>query len=123
MPWRVMPLVRRLTAWRMHSPRTGPEELRRFHQLMRNTTRQGYLSRLRMLQAYDVRDELRGLRMPMLFLASDRDHLVPAVEQARLMTSLAPGGTMRVLEGHGHTCLIAPDLDLCSIIDEWTAQA
>jgi hypothetical protein len=26
---------------------------------------------------------------------------------------------MRVLEGHGHSCLIAPDLDLASIIDEW----
>jgi pimeloyl-ACP methyl ester carboxylesterase len=122
MPWGVMPLVRRLTAWRMHSPHTGPDELRRFHELMRATTRQGYLSRLRMLRAYDVRDELRTLRIPALFLASDRDHLVPAVKQARLMTSLAPSGTMRVLEGHGHTCLIAPGLDLCSIIDEWTAQ-
>ena len=38
MPWGVMPLVRQLTAWRMHSPHTGPEELRRFHALMRATT-------------------------------------------------------------------------------------
>ncbi len=25
-----------------------------------------------------------------------------------------------VLEGHGHSCLIAPDLDLSTILDEWT---
>lgn len=27
---------------------------------------------------------------------------------------------LRVLEGHGHSCLIAPDLDLSTILDEWT---
>jgi pimeloyl-ACP methyl ester carboxylesterase len=122
MPWGVMPLVRQLTAWRMHSPHTGPEELRRFHALMRATTREGYVSRLRMLREYDVRERLRALPVPALFLAADRDHLVPAVEQARLMASLAPHGTVRVLEGHGHICLLAPDIDLCAIIDDWTGH-
>jgi 3-oxoadipate enol-lactonase len=121
-PWGVMSVVRQLTSFRMHSPHTGRDELRRFHQLMRATTRDGYLSRLRMLQEYDVRDRLPHLQAPVLFLAADRDHLVPAVEQARLMSSLAPRATMRVLEGHGHICLIAPDLDLCGILDEWTAS-
>jgi 3-oxoadipate enol-lactonase len=123
MPWGVMPFVRQLTSWRMHSPQTGPEELRRFHQLMRATTREGYASRLRMLREYDVRERLGGLRSPVLFLAADRDHLVPAVEQARLMTSLTPNGAMRVLEGHGHICLLAADLDLCSIIDQWSGPS
>lgn len=122
-PWGVMALVRQLTAWRMHSPHTGRDELRRFHQLMRATTREGYLSRLRMLREYDVRPWLPELRSPVLFLASDRDHLVPAVEQARFMAGLVPNSTMRVLEGHGHICLIAPDLDLCTIIDQWIGQS
>jgi hypothetical protein len=30
---------------------------------------------------------------------------------------------MRVLEGHGHSCLIAPDLDLAAIIDDWIDRA
>ena len=118
-PWGVMGLVRQLTSFRMHSPHTGREELRRFHQLMRATTRAGYLSRLRMLQEYDVRGRLGDLQPPVLYLAADRDHLVPAVKQARLMASLTPRATLRVLEGHGHICLIAPDLDLCEILDEW----
>jgi hypothetical protein len=37
------------------------------------------------------------------------------------MASLTPGSAMRVLEGHGHICLIAPDLDLCTILEEWTS--
>jgi hypothetical protein len=30
-----------------------------------------------------------------------------------------PGSAMRILEGHGHICLIAPDLDLEQILSQW----
>lgn len=119
LPWGVMPLVRQLTAWRMHSAHTDDEAMRRFHTLMRVTTREGYLSRLSMLRRYDIRDRLPALRPPTLYLAADRDRLVPAVEQATLMARLTPNATLRVLPGHGHICLIAPDLDLLQILDEW----
>jgi pimeloyl-ACP methyl ester carboxylesterase len=119
-PWGVMPLVRQLTAWRMHSPHTGRDEIRRFHHLMRATTRGGYLSRLRMLREYDVRHRLSELTMPVLYLAADRDRLVPAVSQAKLMASATKQSAVRVLEGHGHICLIAPDLDLESIVTLWS---
>lgn len=120
-PWRVMPLVRRLNARRMHSPQTDRDEIRRFYELMRSATREGYLSRLRILRDYDVRHQLPSISAPVLFLAADRDTLIPSVQQARLMSGLAPSATMRVLEGHGHSCLIAPDMDLASILDDWLA--
>ena len=123
MPWGMMAAVRRLTSWRMHSAHTTRDELERFHALMRATTREGYLSRLRMLRSYDVRNRLRHLRAPILLLASDQDHLVPAVQQARLIASLAPDVTVRVLAGHGHICLMAPDLDLAQIRSECATQA
>lgn len=122
-PWGMMRLVRQINARRMHSPQTEREEIERFHELMRATTRQGYLSRMRILRDYDIRDRLPSLQVPALFLAADRDTLVPSVEQARLMSELSPSATMRVLEGHGHSCLIAPDLDLADILDEWTVDA
>lgn len=122
MPWRMMRIVRQLNAKRMHSPTTDRNEIRRFHELMRATTREGYLSRLRILRSYDVRDRLPSLAAPVLYLAADRDTLVPAVDQARLMSALTPGGTMRVLEGHGHSCLIAPDMDLAAILEDWLAR-
>jgi pimeloyl-ACP methyl ester carboxylesterase len=89
---------------------------------MRLTTREGYVNRLRILMRYDVRDRLSQLAMPTLFLASDRDHLVPSVEQARFMSSRVPGSTLRVLEGHGHICLIAPGVDLDQLLREWEAM-
>lgn len=122
-PWGMMPIVRHLTAFRMHSRHTHRNELRKFHDLMRQTTRQGYLSRLLLLRTYDVRARLPELRVPTLFLAADGDHLVPSVEQATLMASLVPGARLRVLEGHGHICLLAPDLDLSEILAEWQAMA
>lgn len=120
-PWSVMSLVRRLTAFRLHSRHTHARDVRRFLELTAGTTREGYLHRLRVLLRYDIRDRLREIQAPTLFLASDRDHLVPAVAQARYMVERVPHATLRVLEGHGHICLIAPDLDLAAILAEWIA--
>ncbi|HUF25245.1 MAG TPA: alpha/beta hydrolase [Vicinamibacterales bacterium] len=118
-PWGVMPLMRELNAKRMYSPQTGRDEIRVANELLRASTRQGYRSRIGMLLDYDLRTRLGELAPPVLFLAADRDTLVPAVAQARLMRSLAPRSTLRILEGHGHSCLVAPDLDLAAILDEW----
>lgn len=119
MPWEAMPLVRRLTAFRLHSRYTHRAEIRRFMELTQETSRDGYITRLRILQSYDVRDRLGELAMPVLFLASERDHLVPAVREAQNMARRVPRATVRILSGHGHICLIAPNLDLESLLEEW----
>jgi pimeloyl-ACP methyl ester carboxylesterase len=121
-PWQAMGVVRRLTAFRLHSKFTHRVEMRRFLELTRDTTRTGYLARLRILQSYDVRDRLQEIRIPSLFLAAERDHLVPAVEQAAMMAGGVPGSALRVLEGHGHICLIAPNIDLADILTQWRAD-
>lgn len=119
MPWGAMAVVRRLTATRMHSRHTHRQEIRRFLELSADITREGYLGRLRLLREYDVRPRLPDLRVPALFLAAEFDRLVPSVEQARLMASRTPRGTFRRLDGHGHICLIAPDLSLAELLQEW----
>jgi 3-oxoadipate enol-lactonase len=118
-PWGVMGLVRRLTAFRLHSPQTHRQEIRRFIELTAAATQEGYRNRLKVLSSYDVRDRLREITRPTLFLAAERDHLVPSVQQARLMADRVPGATLRILEGHGHICLIAPNLNLAQILAEW----
>ncbi|HEX7242698.1 MAG TPA: alpha/beta hydrolase [Longimicrobiaceae bacterium] len=118
-PWGAMPLVRRATAFRLHSRFTGDAEIRRFLDVTRATTKEGYLARLRILTRYDVRARLGEIRAPTLFLAAEMDHLVPSVEQARWMAERVPGAALRVLEGHGHICMIAPGLDLARLLREW----
>lgn len=121
LPWGAMPLVRRLTASRLHSRHTHRQEIRRFMQLTARANRQGYLNRLGILTRYDIRDRLHELRPPTLFLAAEQDHLVPSVRQARFMAERVPGSVVRVLAGHGHSCLISPDIDLGDILREWRA--
>jgi pimeloyl-ACP methyl ester carboxylesterase len=122
-PWGAMGLVRRLTAFRLHSRHTHREEIHRFMQLTARASRAGYMNRLKLLRDYDVRHRLHELHRPTLFLAADRDHLVPSVEQARYMAARVPGSLLRVLEGHGHICLIAPDIDLEALLNEWRVAA
>jgi pimeloyl-ACP methyl ester carboxylesterase len=122
-PWGAMAIVRRLTAFRLHSRHTHREEIERFLAVTARASRQGYLGRLRLLMRYDVRERLHEVRCPTLFLAAEQDHLVPAVAQARYMAARVPGAVVRELAGYGHICLIAPDLDLARILDEWRGWA
>jgi pimeloyl-ACP methyl ester carboxylesterase len=119
MPWGAMSLIRHLTAFRLHSPHTHRDEVRQFIARTVHATREGYINRLTLLKRFDVRHRLRDIQCPVLFLAAENDHLVPSVEQARYMAARVPGSVMRVLEGHGHICLIAPDINLKSILDGW----
>jgi pimeloyl-ACP methyl ester carboxylesterase len=123
LPWGAMGLVRRLTASRLHSRHTHRQEIRQFMTLTAQARREGYINRLKLLRRHDVRERLHELRVPTLFLAAERDHLVPSVEQARYMAARVPGSVVRILAGHGHICLIAPDLDLHAILHQWRAEA
>jgi len=122
-PWGAMSLVRRVTASRLHSKHTHRAEVRRFLELTASASRDGYCNRLRVLTRYDVRHRLQNIHVPTLFLASDCDHLVPSVAQAQYMAARVGGATVRVLDGHGHICLIAPDIDLAAILDAWRVRA
>lgn len=119
LPWGAMRLVRHLTAFRLHSPHTHRAEVKQFIELTAHATRDGYINRLKLLRGFDVRDRLKDIRQPALFLAAEHDHLVPAVAQARYMANRVPSSVMRILKGHGHICLIAPDVDLAELLDEW----
>jgi pimeloyl-ACP methyl ester carboxylesterase len=119
MPWGAMSAVRYVTALFMHSRRTHPAELKRFIELTSQTTRAGYRNRLKILQTYDVRDRLCEIGCPTLFLAAEQDHLIPSLSQARFMAARVPSSAVRVLSGHGHICLIAPDLNVAEILAEW----
>jgi pimeloyl-ACP methyl ester carboxylesterase len=122
-PWGVMAVIRRATAFRLHSAHTHRDDIRHFMELTASASRDGYLNRLQLLMSYDVRDRLHDLRPPTLFLAAERDHLVPSVQQAQFMVARVPNAVLHVLEGHGHICLIAPDIDLADMLAAWRGTA
>jgi pimeloyl-ACP methyl ester carboxylesterase len=119
LPWGAMSFVRHLTAFRLHSRHTHRADVKQFIALTAHATRDGYINRLKLLTRYDIRNRLHDIGLPALFLASEFDHLVPSVSQARYMADRVPSSVMRILKGHGHICLIAPDLDLERVLHEW----
>lgn len=121
-PWGAMALIRRATAFRLHSAHTHRQEIKRFMEVTAGASRAGYFNRLELLMSYDLRHRLHELRVPTLFLAADQDHLVPSVRQAQMMAECVPNATLRVLQGHGHICLIAPDIDLAEIVTGWRSS-
>lgn len=119
LPWGAMPLVRRFTGHRLHSPHARAEDLAEFHERAKQIGRAGYIRRLEILRHYDVRERLGEIGTPTLFLAGDRDRLVRSVRWARYMAERMPRASVRVLEGYGHVCLINHDLDLLEHVGPW----
>ena len=122
LPWGSMAAMRRFTESRLHSPHTTPEDLREFHERAKAIGRRGYLRRLEILRSYDVRERLPEIQTPALFLAGDRDRLLPSVREARYMAARVPNARLTVLEGYGHICLINHDLNLLDQIEPWYAS-
>lgn len=118
-PWGAMPLVRRFTEHRLHSPHALPEDLAEFRERSKQIGREGYIRRLEILRHYDVRDALHRIEAPTLFLAGDLDQLIPSVKEAEFMSARVPNAEMQVLEGYGHICLINHDLDLLDYVGPW----
>src|SRR4029453_3018430 len=77
LPWGAMSLIRRATAFRLHSAHTHQEEIRRFMELTASAHRESQINRLQVLMSYHIRDRLHNLQPPSLFLAAEQDHLVP----------------------------------------------
>jgi pimeloyl-ACP methyl ester carboxylesterase len=73
LPWGAMPLVRRFTEHRLHSPHAREDDLLEFRERSKEIGRAGYIRRLEILAGYDIRERLPDLQVPTLFLAGDRD--------------------------------------------------
>lgn len=118
-PWGLMPMVRRLTEAKLHSPHCLDEDLAEFHERSRTIGQHGYRRRLEILRDYDICDRLEAIAAPALFLAGDHDKLVPSVDWGRFMTERVPDADLQILEGYGHVCLINHDLDVSAPVAEW----
>jgi len=118
-PWMAMPIARRFTEAKLHSPHAHPDDIREFRERSKAIGKRGYLKRIKILQGYDIRERLHELELPVLFLAGDCDKLVPAVEEASFMAERMPIAEVRILKGYGHVCLINHDLDLLDFVGPW----
>jgi pimeloyl-ACP methyl ester carboxylesterase len=118
-PWGAMPVVRRYTSAHLHSPHTNASDIAEFQTRAKSIDRDSYIRRMEILRDYDIRDRLTMITAPTLFLAGDRDRLVPSPRWARFMSDRVPQSSVTILNGYGHVCLIDHDLDLTEHVVPW----
>ena len=78
----------------------------------------GYFGRVQLVAGFDVRERLAEITAPTLVLAGAGDKLVPVGCSIELASRL-PNATLRVLEHAGHACLLAADVSLVSLLEDW----
>jgi 3-oxoadipate enol-lactonase len=97
------------------------EDRRRFFAAIRTVTKEGYTRRLELIREADLEARLSEIKSPALFIAGEKDLLVPSVKEARRMSARMPNANVKIIKGAGHACLMGSRVRLAEIIAEWVA--
>ena len=78
--------------------------------------------RLELIEELDIQSRISEIRAPVLFIAGDKDLLIPSAREARLMASLMPNATVKIIKGAGHACLLGERVSLARLLHEWEQE-
>jgi 3-oxoadipate enol-lactonase len=78
-----------------------PETVARFRAMLAATAPEGYARCCEALGAWDARERVSAIAVPVLVVAGEHDPAIP-VEQAKLLASRVPASRLRILERAGH---------------------
>jgi len=78
----------------------------------------GYARRLQLIAEFDVESNLSDIKTSALFIAGDRDLLIPSVKEAHAMAARMPNAAVKVIKGAGHACLMSDRVNLAAILAE-----
>jgi len=87
-----------------------------FWQAIRTVSGAAYARRLNLIATFDVEDRLGEIQAPVLFIAGDRDLLVPSAREARAMAARMPNAAVKIVEGAGHACLLGDRVRLAELL-------
>jgi pimeloyl-ACP methyl ester carboxylesterase len=84
---------------------------------MQSVTQKASLWRMLLLREFELSDAaIHSINQPALVVASQRDRLLPSVEEAKRLVSLMPNAQMHSLPDSGHACLMEAAVDLYDIL-------
>lgn len=94
------------------------EDRRLFWKAIRTVNADGYARRLRLIAELDIEDRLSQIQAPTVFIAAERDLLIPSVKEARAMVARIPNATIKIIRGAGHACLMGNRVNLAELLAE-----
>jgi pimeloyl-ACP methyl ester carboxylesterase len=116
-PWRLAS-----NALGLHLDGVASPDRRRAHEIMHAVKREGYIRRLELIAGLDIRDRIRKIEAPTMFIAGDKDLLIPSAKEAYSMAATMPNATVRVIKGAGHACLLGDRISLARVIEGWEQE-
>ncbi|MFN9175991.1 MAG: alpha/beta fold hydrolase [Synechocystis sp.] len=106
--------------------RLHPGDRRQLLNAMRSLPPAIVAERLALLQSFSESDiDLSQIEKPSLIVASQRDRLLPSVEEAYRLQSKLTEAAVHILPHSGHACLLETELSLRAILAEknWLPQS
>lgn len=97
-----------------------PDDRRLFFKAIHTVKREGYTQRLKLIPQLNLENRLAEINTPTLFIAGEKDMLVPSAREARLMAARMPNAHVRLIPRAGHACLLGDRVRLADILAEWT---
>jgi 3-oxoadipate enol-lactonase len=94
----------------------GRDDRRFFWKAIRTVSAQAYARRLQLIAELNIEDRLSEIQAPVLFIAGERDLLIPSVKEAQAMAERMPNATMKIIKGAGHACLMGNRVSLAELL-------
>lgn len=94
------------------------EDRRFFWKAIRTVSAEAYARRLELIAELNIEDRLSEIQTPALFIAGERDLLIPSAKEARAMAARMPNATMKIIKGAGHACLLGNRVSLAELLAE-----
>ena len=119
LPFRLLLPVRRVAALLgLLVDGVNRDDRKRFWSAIRTVSGESYARRLQLIEELDLESRLSEIQTPTLFIAGDRDLLIPSVKEAHAMAARMPNARVRVIEGGGHACLMGSRVRLDELLTE-----
>lgn len=94
------------------------EDRRFFWKAIRTVSAEAYARRLQLIAEFNIEDRLSEIQAPALFIAGERDLLIPSVKEAQTMAARIPNATVKIIKGAGHACLMGNRVSLAELLAE-----
>jgi len=118
-PFRLLWPVRRVASLiGLFVDSVSPKDRDSFWKAISTVSPEGYARRLQLIAEFDVENRLCEIQAPTLFIAGDRDLLIPSAREAHAMAARMPHSTVTVIEGAGHACLLGGRVRLAELLAE-----
>ena len=99
--------------------RLSSQARRGLEETIKSSPKQTTQQRLAMMREFTIDEtKLSQITQPVLLVGSEKDLILPSVEEAQRLAKIFPQATVVTLPNSGHACLVEPNINLYQIMQD-----